>query len=121
MLFRSRYIRASMIDALSAPYVQAATAKGLSRRQVLLGHVLRNALIPFTTVSAVGIGQLFGGVIVTEAIFSWPGMGQLLLQALSDGDTNMLLAWLMVAATFALGLNLLADILNGVLDPRARS
>lgn len=116
----SRYVRSSMLDVLSAPYIGVAASKGLSDRQVLFGHALRNALIPFTAVSAVGIGQLFGGLIVTETIFAWPGMGHLLYNALLAGDTNVLLPWLMVASSFALGLNLLADILNGVLDPRTR-
>lgn len=116
----SRYVRSSMLDVLSAPYIRAAAAKGVPRRRVLFDHALRNALIPFSTVSAVGIGQLLGGLIITETIFAWPGMGQLLFGALQAGDTNVLLPWLVVVAGFALALNLLADILNGVLDPRAR-
>jgi peptide/nickel transport system permease protein len=116
----SRYVRAAMLDELSAPYVRLARSKGLSRPSVLLRHALRNALIPFTTVSALSIGYLFGGVIVVETIFAWPGMGQLLYTALLGGDTNVLLPWLMVAATFVLVLNLVADILYGALDPRIR-
>lgn len=117
----SRYVRTSTLDVLSAPYIRTAVSKGLTRRRVLFGHALRNALIPFTTFSAVGIGQLFGGLIITETIFAWPGMGQLFYNAILVGDTNVLLPWLMVAAAFALALNLLADILNGVLDPRVRA
>src|SRR5205085_896604 len=94
----SRYVRSSMLDVMSAPYVRMARAKGAPRRRVLIRHALRNALIPFTTVSAVGIGHLFGGVIVTETIFGLPGMGQLLFNALLAGDTNVVLPWLMVAA-----------------------
>ena len=116
----SRYLRASMLDVLSAPYIRTARAKGVPRRNVLYHHALRNALIPFTTVSALGIGGLFGGLIVTETIFSWPGMGQLLYNALLSGDTNVLLPWLVVAASCVLGFNLVADILHGVLDPRVR-
>ncbi len=116
----SRYLRASMIDVLSAPYIRAARGRGVSERRVLFDHALRNALVPFTTVSAVGIGHLFAGLIVTETIFAWPGMGQLLYNALLAGDTNVLLPWLVVAASFVLVLNLVADLAHGVLDPRVR-
>ena len=117
----SRYVRASMLDVMSAPYIRTARAKGVPRTRVLVRHGLRNALIPFTTVSAVGIGHLFGGVIITESIFAWPGMGQLFFNALLAGDTNVVLPWLMVAASFVLLLVLISDILLGVLDPRVRS
>jgi peptide/nickel transport system permease protein len=117
----SRYLRASMLDVLSAPFIRTARAKGASRTAVLVRHALPNALIPFTTVSALAIGTLFGGVIITETIFAWPGMGQLFYNALLAGDTNVLLPWLMVAASFVLVLNLVADILYGVLDPRIRA
>ena len=117
----SRYLRSSMLDVLSAPYIRMARAKGVRRNRVLVRHALRNALIPFTTVSAVAIGHLFGGVIVAESIFGWPGMGQLFFNALLAGDTNVVLPWLMVAASFVLLLILLSDILLGVLDPRVRT
>ena len=116
----SRYQRSSMLDVMSADYIRTARAKGVSRRKVLLKHGLRNALIPLTTVMAIDIGLLFGGLIVTEAIFSWPGMGQLFVTSLLQGDTNILLPWLMVTAAFVLFFNLLADLLYGVLDPRIR-
>ena len=117
----SRYVRSSMLDVLSAPYVRMARAKGVPRRRVLIRHALRNALIPFTTVSAIAIGHLFGGVIITESIFGWPGMGQLIFNALLAGDTNVVLPWLMVASSFILALVLISDILLGVLDPRVRA
>lgn len=117
----SRYLRSSMLDVLSSPYIRAAFAKGLPRHTVLLHHALPNALVPFTTVSAVAVGYLFGGVIIAETIFAWPGMGQLLYDALLAGDTNVLLPWLVVVASFVLGCNLVADILHGVLDPRVRA
>lgn len=117
----SRYVRASMLDVMSAPYIRTARAKGVPMRRVLVRHGLRNALIPFTTVSSVVIGHLFGGVIIAESIFAWPGMGQLFFNALLAGDTNVVLPWLMVAASFVLLLVLISDILLGVLDPRVRS
>ena len=116
----SRYQRSSMLDVMSADYIRTARAKGVSRRKVLIKHGLRNALIPLTTVMAIDIGLLFGGLIVTESIFSWPGMGQLFVNSLLQGDTNILLPWLMVVAMFVLLFNLIADLLYGVLDPRIR-
>jgi peptide/nickel transport system permease protein len=116
----SRYQRSSMLDVMSADYIRTARAKGVPRGKVLIKHGLRNALIPLTTVMAIDIGLLFGGLIVTESIFSWPGMGQLFVQSLLSGDTNVLLPWLMVTAGFVLLFNLIADLLYGVLDPRIR-
>lgn len=116
----SRYQRSSMLDVMSADYVRTARAKGVPRRRVLLKHGLRNALIPLTTVIAVDAGSLFAGLIVTETIFSWPGMGRLFLTSLLEGDTAVLLPWLMVTAVFVIAFNLLADVLYGVLDPRIR-
>jgi peptide/nickel transport system permease protein len=116
----SRYQRSSMLDVMSSDYIRTARAKGVSRRKVLLKHGLRNALIPLTTVMAIDIGGLFGGLIITEHIFAWPGMGRLFFDALLNGDTAILLPWLMVTAVFIIGFNLLADVLYGVLDPRIR-
>jgi peptide/nickel transport system permease protein len=116
----SRYQRSSMLDVMSSDYVRTARAKGLPEWKVVGKHALRNALIPLVTVMAVDIGALFGGLLVTEQIFSWPGMGKLFVDSLQNGDTNVLLPWLMVTAIFIIGFNLLADTLYGVLDPRIR-
>lgn len=116
----SRYQRSSMLDVMSADYIRTAKAKGLPRRVVIFKHGLRNALIPLVTVMALDIGALFGGLIITEQIFSIPGMGKLFVDALTNGDTNVLLPWLMVTAVFIVLFNLLADVLYGVLDPRIR-
>jgi peptide/nickel transport system permease protein len=116
----SRYQRSSMLDVMSSDYIRTARAKGLTRTRVVLKHGLRNALIPLVTVMAIDIGALFGGLVVTEQIFSIPGMGKLFIDALENGDTNVLLPWLMVTAIFIIVFNLLADVLYGVLDPRIR-
>lgn len=116
----SRYQRSSMLDVMSSDYIRTARAKGLPRRKVVFKHGLRNALIPLVTVMAIDIGALFGGLIITEQIFSVPGMGKLFVDALQNGDTNVLLAWMMVTAVFIIAFNLLADVLYGVLDPRVR-
>ena len=116
----SRYQRSSMLDVMGSDYIRTAKAKGLPRRRVVLRHGLRNALIPLVTVMAVDIGLLFGGLVVTEQIFAIPGMGRVFLRALENGDTNVMLPWLMVTAAFVIGFNLLADLAYGLLDPRIR-
>lgn len=116
----SRYERASMLDALNADYVRAAKAKGLSPRAVVFKHAFRNALMPLVTVMALDIGALFGGLIITEAIFTVPGMGRLFIDSLIQGDADVLVVWTLITAAFVVAFNLLADILYGVLDPRVR-
>jgi peptide/nickel transport system permease protein len=109
-----------MLDALSADYVRTARAKGVKRRDVIFKHAFRNALIPLVTVMALDIGALFGGLVVTEQIFSVPGKGRLFITSLITGDAEVLVVWTVVVATFVILFNLLADILYGVLDPRIR-
>jgi peptide/nickel transport system permease protein len=116
----SRYERASMLDALNADYVRAAKAKGLSPRAVVFKHAFRNALMPLVTVMALDIGALFGGLIITENIFSIPGMGRLFFDALIQGDANVLVVWTVIVAAFVIAFNLIADVLYGALDPRIR-
>ncbi|MBA2607696.1 MAG: ABC transporter permease [Actinobacteria bacterium] len=116
----SRYERASMLDALNADYVRTARAKGLRPRKVILKHALRNALIPFVTVVALDFGALFGGLIITEQIFSIGGMGRVFFSAIQQGDAYVLEAWMLVAAVLIIFFNLVADLLYGVLDPRIR-
>ena len=116
----SRYERSSMLEVLGTDYLRTSRAKGLREHRVVLVHALRNALIPLVTVMAVDVGGLFSGLIVTEVIFSWPGMGSLFTEALRAGDYPVVLPWLMVTAMFVIGFNLLADMLYGVLDPRVR-
>ena len=116
----SRFQRSSMLDVMSADYIRTARAKGVPRRQVIVRHGLRNALIPLVTVMALDIGALFGGIVITEKIFSIPGMGRIFLDALLKGDVPILEAWLVVTAIFIVLFNLIADVLYGVLDPRIR-
>lgn len=116
----SRYQRSAMLDVMSADYIRTARAKGVPRRKVIFKHGVRNALIPLVTVMAIDIGLLFGGLLVTETIFSIPGMGRMFVQALLQGDIAVLEAWMIVVAIFVIAFNLLADILYSVLDPRIR-
>lgn len=116
----SRYQRSTMLDVLSSDYIRLARAKGLSRSRVMVRHALRNALIPIATVVAIDTGALFGGAILTERVFSWAGMGSLLVQGIAQVDINVVLAWLMVTSVIIILFNLTADILYAVLDPRIR-
>jgi peptide/nickel transport system permease protein len=116
----SRYQRATMLDVLGSDYIRLARAKGLSRSRVMTRHALRNALIPLVTVVAIDTGAIFGGAIITERVFSWQGMGALLIQGVETSDVNILLAWLMVTSIIVVLFNLIADVLYAVLDPRIR-
>jgi peptide/nickel transport system permease protein len=116
----SRYQRSTMLDVLSSDYIRLARAKGLSRSRVMIRHALRNALIPIATVVAIDTGTLFGGAVLTEAVFSWQGMGSLLIQGIFAVDINVVLAWLMVTSVIIVLFNLAADILYAFLDPRIR-
>jgi peptide/nickel transport system permease protein len=116
----SRYMRASMLEVLSSDYLRTARAKGVPERRVIVKHGMRNSLIPLTTQAAIDFGALAGGLIVTEAIFQWPGMGNLFVRAMNDGDYAIALPWVMLTMTFVIVFNLVADILYAVLDPRIR-
>lgn len=116
----SRYQRSSMLEELNSDYIRTARAKGLPRRRVIWKHGLRNSLSALVTVVALDVGALFGGLIITERVFSRPGMGTLLLSALQNGDTNILLPWMLVTGGFIILFNLIADVMYGVLDPRVR-
>ena len=114
------YQRSSMIETLDADHVRLARAKGLSRRRVLIRHYLRNALIPVTTVIALDFAAVLGGAILVEFVFGWQGLGTWYITGVTTLDVNIMLAYLVVTATFVILFNLLADILYGVLDPRIR-
>jgi peptide/nickel transport system permease protein len=117
----SRFQRAAMLDVLGSDYMRLARAKGLTYRRTVVRHGLRNALIPLTTVVALGIGTLFGGAVITETVFVWHGMGEYLLASgIGQNDINVVLGWLLVSAVFVVVFNLIADILYAVLDPRIR-
>lgn len=116
----SRYMRASMLEVLNSDYLRTARAKGVRERHVIVNHGMRNALIPITTQAAIDLGGIAGGLIATEAIFQWPGMGALFVRAMSDGDYAIALPWVMLTMAFVILFNLVADIVYAVLDPRIR-
>lgn len=113
-----RFMRASMLDAVNQDYVRTARAKGMEERTVVLKHALRNALLPVITNAALVLPALFSGAVVTEAIFSWPGMGQLFYQALSAYDYTLMMGILFVSAVLIVLFNLLADLAYAIVDPR---
>lgn len=116
----SRFQRAGMLEVLNSDYVRTARAKGLTRRRVVLRHALRNALIPVVTIVAIDFGGIFAGAILTERIYAWTGMGQLITEGLIRQDVNVVQAWLLVVAVAVIVFNLIADVLYGYLDPRIR-
>ena len=116
----SRYMRASLIEVLSSDHIRAARGRGLHERTVVVRHGVRNALLPVTTQAAVDVALLVGGLIVTERVFQYPGMGVLFLSSLNNGDYPMLLATTMIVAAGVFVMNLAADLFYGVLDPRIR-
>jgi peptide/nickel transport system permease protein len=116
----SRYMRASMLETMGSDYLRTARAKGLKERRVVTRHAMRNALIPITTLAAIDVGAVIGGLVISEGIFEWPGMGNYFLTAFSDGDYVRVLPWMMIVVATAIALNLIADVLLGVLDPRIR-
>jgi peptide/nickel transport system permease protein len=116
----SRFTRASMLDALSSEYVRTARAKGVPRRQVVINHALRNSWGPLVTVVSIDAALLVGGLLVTEQVFSIPGMGRLFLDSLLAGDVFVLLPWMVITGIAVIVLNLVADIAYGLLDPRVR-
>ena len=109
-----------MLETLNQDYIRTARAKGLPERTVVWKHALRNALIPLVTLWALNLSVLLGGAVVTESIFSWPGLGPAFLQAIGKPDLDLLLGYVMLTGVIVIVFNLIADILYGVLDPRIR-
>jgi peptide/nickel transport system permease protein len=116
----SRFMRSSMLDVVNQDYIRTARAKGMAEWQVLTGHALRNALLPMITVAGLQLPTLLGGALVTETVFTWPGMGRLFLDSISYRDYPVVMGILMFSAALVLIGNLLADILYAVADPRIR-
>ena len=116
----TRYIRGSMLEVIHQDYIRTARAKGLGERLVVMRHAFKNASLPFVTLLALDIPELFTGAVVTETIFAWPGMGRLYLDSVSRLDYSVLMAILTVSATLLVLSNLLADVLYAYLDPRIR-
>lgn len=116
----SRYMRASLLDVLNSDYLRTARAKGISERRVLVKHALRNAMVPIVTLAALDVGAIVGGLIISEAIFEYPGMGMFFLTAESNGDFPELMPWMVIVTSSVIIFNLLADLAYAWLDPRIR-
>jgi peptide/nickel transport system permease protein len=116
----SRYLRASMLDVLRQDYVRTAKAKGLPGRSVVYKHALRNALIPFITLIGLSLPSLVAGAVITETIFSYPGLGSLTITSIGQNDFPVIYAAGMLTGFFVIAGNLLADVLYGVVDPRIK-
>ena len=117
----ARLLRSSMLDVLREDYVRTARSKGLLPHTVLLWHVVRNALIPVLTMVGILVGELLGGSVVTETVFSWPGVGRLTVQAIESKDFPVVQAAVALIAFTYVGTNFVVDLLYAVLDPRIRS
>jgi dipeptide transport system permease protein len=116
----ARMTRSSMLEVLREDYVRTARAKGLSPTRVVVVHALRNALIPVLTVVGLQTGSLLAGAVLTETIFSWPGIGKWLIDSIARRDYPVVQAGILISALTFIGVNLIVDVLYGVVNPRIR-
>jgi peptide/nickel transport system permease protein len=114
----ARFLRASLISELQADYVRTARSKGLKERDVVGRHVLRNALLPFVTIVGLMMANFIGGTVVTEAVFTYPGLGRLLIQAISTRDYPLIQGCILVILVIYVGINVMVDVLYAYIDPR---
>ena len=115
-----RQMRGNMLDVLNENFILAARARGLAEKKVVYKHALRNAVIPIITLLSLAIPGLFGGAIITETVFSWPGMGRAIFEGLVNKDFNVVLASLTFISLLTLIFSLLADLAYAAVDPRIR-
>lgn len=116
----SRFMRTATLDAISQEFVKTARAKGVSERRVVMKHVVGNALLPMITLAGVQLPSLLTGALVTETVFTWPGMGRLFLDSLGYSDYPVVMGLLMFSAVLTILANLVADIVVALVDPRIR-
>ncbi|WP_392560438.1 dipeptide ABC transporter permease DppB [Orbus mooreae] len=115
-----RMTRSSMLEVLSEDYIRTARAKGVGRLRVILVHALRNAMIPVVTVIGLQVGTMLSGAILTETVFSWPGIGRWLIEGLQRRDYPVVQSGVLIVATLIIFVNLLVDVLYGIINPRIR-
>lgn len=120
MALFTRFVRSSMLEVINEEYIRTARSKGLSEKTVIYRHALRNALIPLVTLLALRLPWLVGGAVITETVFSWPGMGRLLVDAVTQRDYPVVQGVVLILATLVLLSNLAADLMYAYLDPRIR-
>ena len=116
----TRYVRSSMLEVIRQDYIRTAQAKGLKERVVLMGHAFRNAMLPLVTLVGLTIPDLFGGALIVENVFAYPGIGRLTVESLNQNDYSVAMAAIMMLAFLTVVGNLIADVMYGVLDPRVR-
>jgi peptide/nickel transport system permease protein len=116
----SRYMRTSTLNVINQDFVRTAKAKGLTRRRVLLKHIVGNSLVPMITLAGLQLPMVLGGALVTETVFTWPGMGRLFLDSLGYSDYPVVMGLLMASAILVLVGNLAADLVIALIDPRIR-
>jgi peptide/nickel transport system permease protein len=116
----SRLVKGSMLEVLNDDYVRTARAKGLGEQAVVWRHALRNAMVPVATILGLQFGRLLGGAVITESVFSWPGVGRLIRDSIGNRDYAVVQASLLMLVLVFVVINLLTDITYGVLDPRIR-
>jgi len=114
----TRMVRASMVDALGQDYIETARAKGLSEQTVVFKHALRNALLPILTLFGLGLGATLGGSVVTETIFTWPGLGRMMVESILSRDLPVTQGALLLFAFMFITINLAVDVLYQTIDPR---
>jgi peptide/nickel transport system permease protein len=117
----SRYMRSSMLDVINQDYIRTARSKGIPQRRILIHHAVRNALLPMITIAGLHIPTLLSGALVTETVFTWPGMGRLFLDSIGYRDYPTVMGILMFTAILVLLGSLVADLLYGLADPRIRT
>ncbi|SCX90055.1 ABC transporter permease [Alkaliphilus peptidifermentans] len=115
-----RYTRTSMLDIIKQDYIRTARSKGLTEKVVIYRHAFRNAMLPIVTLIGFWVPQLFSGAVILETVFNWPGIGQIMLNAINFRDYNLMMATLLLFAVLTLLGNLLADIGYAVVDPRIK-
>ncbi|MBF8189251.1 ABC transporter permease [Nonomuraea sp. K274] len=116
----TRITRSSVADTMAEPYVRRAYAKGFSKREVVTGHVVRNAATPVVTVGALHVSTLLGGAVIVESVFTWPGLGSLLVTAVANRDYSIVQAAVLLIAVIVVCCNVAADLIAARLDPRVR-
>jgi peptide/nickel transport system permease protein len=114
----ARFLRASLLGELKADYVRTARSKGLRERDVVGRHVMRNALLPFVTIVGLMMANFIGGTVVTESVFTYPGLGRLLIQAISTRDYPLIQGCILFILLVFVLINLLVDVLYAYIDPR---
>jgi peptide/nickel transport system permease protein len=117
----ARIMRASVQDTLAQGYIVSARMKGLSRQAIIYGHVLRNSILPVVTTSGYAFGSMLGGTVLLESVFTWPGLGLLLIEAVRARDNMTVVGVVVIAAVMVILVNIIVDVLYAVIDPRVRS